>query len=137
MTNARTPARRQTPGHVSVRVRARIDELDNGSRARRLVSSTVLLAALVTSASSLAADIEAGKTKAAICASCHGVAGLSSMDMWPNLAGQKTAYLAKQIKAFRDDVRKDPVMNSVATGLSDADIDNLAAFYNSLPAGGD
>lgn len=98
--------------------------------------TAALLAASFTTTAVLAGDIEAGKTSAAICASCHGPAGVSPMDMWPNLAGQKTAYLAKQIKDFRDGVRKDSVMNSVAIGLSDADIDNLAAYYNSLPADG-
>lgn len=107
---------------------------DNLTTSKMLAA--VLLAASCTTTSVLAGDIEAGKTSAAICSSCHGAAGVSTMDMWPNLAGQKTAYLAKQIKAFRDGVRKDSVMNSISIGLSDADIDNLAAYYNSLPAGG-
>lgn len=105
------------------------------SRTMKMLASSALLAASFAS-SALAGDIEAGKASAAICSSCHGAAGVSTMDMWPNLAGQKTVYLAKQIKAFRDGVRKDSVMNSVAIGLTDADIDNLAAYYNSLPAGG-
>ena len=49
--------------------------------------------------------------------------------LWPNLAGQHAAYLAKQMKAFRSGERKDPVMAPMAAGLSDADIDDLAAFY--------
>jgi cytochrome c553 len=52
--------------------------------------------------------------------------------MWPNLAGQKEGYLALQIKAFRDGTRKNPMMSPMAAGLSDADIDNLAAYYASL-----
>ncbi len=105
------------------------------SRTMKMLTSAALLASSF-STSTLAGDIEAGKASAAICASCHGAAGISTMDMWPNLAGQKTAYLAKQMTAFRDGVRKDSVMNSIAIDLSDADIDNLAAYYNSLPAGG-
>ena len=95
----------------------------------KLIVSSAFLA---LSLSSGAADIEAGKAKAAMCASCHGAAGISAMDIWPSLAGQKTGYLAKQLKAFRDGSRSDPVMNAQAKGLSDADIDNLSAFYNSL-----
>lgn len=79
-----------------------------------------------------AADIKAGKAKAATCAGCHGVAGISMIPTYPNLAGQKAPYTAKQLRAFRDKTRKDPVMGGLAAGLTDADIENLAAFYASL-----
>jgi len=79
-----------------------------------------------------AADAEAGKAKSATCAACHGGDGTSSNDLWPNLKGQKNGYLVKQIKAFRDGGRTDPMMSSMAKGLSDEDIDNLAAYYSGL-----
>jgi len=79
-----------------------------------------------------AGDAAAGKIKAAACAACHGANGISANDIWPNLAGQKEGYLALQIKAFRDGTRKNPMMSPMAAGLSDADIDNLAAYYASL-----
>ena len=47
-----------------------------------------------------------------------------------NLAGQKEAYLAAQIKAFRDGTRQNPMMSPMAQGLSDADIANLAAYLS-------
>ncbi|WP_154223222.1 c-type cytochrome [Marinicella rhabdoformis] len=96
--------------------------------------STLLLALLGTVAApfSQAADIEAGKAKAAICAACHGADGISASPLWPNLAGQKEAYLAKQIRAFKNGERKDPSMAPMVAGLTDADIDNLAAYYASL-----
>ena len=88
---------------------------------------------LVTANVALAGgDAAAGKAKSASCAGCHGAAGMSSNPMWPNLAGQKDAYLVKQMKAFRDGQRNDPMMSPMAKPLSDADIDNLAAFYSSL-----
>jgi cytochrome c553 len=80
----------------------------------------------------LAGDAEAGKAKAASCAGCHGAEGVSSNPMWPNLAGQKEGYLVKQLKAFRDGVRSDPMMTPMAKPLSDADIENLAAYFSSL-----
>ncbi len=79
----------------------------------------------------LAGDAEAGKAKSASCAACHGADGASSNDIWPNLKGQKNGYLVKQIKAFRDGDRSDPMMSPMAAGLSDEDIDNLAAYYSS------
>jgi cytochrome c553 len=89
----------------------------------------LITALLLVSASAMAADIEAGKAKSAICAACHGPAGISMSPMWPNLAGQKEQYLAKQIKAFRDGTRKDPTMAPMVAALTDDDIANLAAYY--------
>ena len=66
------------------------------------------------------------------CAGCHGAAGISNNPLWPNLAGQKDAYLVKQMKAFRDGTRTDPMMSPMAKPLTDADIDNLAAYFSSL-----
>lgn len=92
-----------------------------------LVSSMLIFSAPV-----MAADAAAGKAKAATCIACHGAEGVSVNPMWPNLAGQKDMYLVKQMKAFRDGTRNDPVMAPMAKGLSDADIDNLAAYYAGL-----
>jgi len=95
-----------------------------------LVSSLLLTLGLVNTAS--AADIAAGKTKAASCIGCHGADGISMIPTYPNLAGQKAAYTAKQLKAFRDKTRKDPVMAGISSALTDADIANLSAYYESL-----
>lgn len=89
-------------------------------------------ACLLLTASAHAADAEAGKAKAAACGACHGLNGISPNPIWPNLAGQKEQYLIAQMKAFRDGMRKNPMMSPMATPLSDADIDNLAAYYSSL-----
>ena len=40
-------------------------------------------------------------------------------------------YLTKQMKAFRDGRRKDPVMAPMAMALSDTDIEDLSAYYAS------
>ena len=74
-------------------------------------------------------DPKAGKEKAIICAGCHGDNGISIKPLWPRLAGQHAAYLALQLRAFRDGTRKNAVMEPIAAALSDADIANLAAYY--------
>ena len=79
-----------------------------------------------------AGDALAGKSRSSTCAGCHGVAGISNNPMWPNLAGQQPGYLVKQLKAFRDGSRTDPMMSLMAKPLSDEDIANLAAWYSSL-----
>ena len=77
-------------------------------------------------------DATAGKLKSVSCAGCHGSEGVSSNPMWPSLAGQKEQYLAKQLRDFRDGKRHNPVMSPMARGLTDQDIENLAAYYSSL-----
>jgi cytochrome c553 len=98
----------------------------------KFLTIVALVALSINVPTVMAGDAAAGKSRAAACAACHGANGISANDMWPNLAGQKETYLAKQIKAFRDGDRKDPMMAPMAAGLSDTDIANLAAYYSSL-----
>ena len=76
-----------------------------------------------------AADSEAGKSKSVLCAGCHGVDGNSVNGVWPKLAGQHASYLIKQIREFKDGTREDPVMKGMVAALTDADIENLAAYF--------
>jgi len=94
-----------------------------------------VLAALVLAGSAhiaSAADAAAGKAKTVTCAGCHGAKGISAVPTYPNLAGQKEAYLAKQIKAFKTGTRKDPSMNAMVKALTDKDIANISAYYAGL-----
>ncbi|MEN8206344.1 MAG: cytochrome c [Pseudomonadota bacterium] len=93
----------------------------------------IMLGVFITSGGvAQAGDAAAGKAKSGSCAGCHGAAGISKNPMWPNLAGQQQGYLVKQLKAFREGSRTDPMMTPMAKPLSDEDIANLAAWYNSL-----
>jgi cytochrome c553 len=81
-------------------------------------------------------SVQAGATKAAVCFSCHGPDGNSQNPVWPRLAGQNAVYIAEQLHLFRAGIRKNPVMQPMAAGLSDQDIDNLAVFFAAqTPAG--
>ncbi len=75
---------------------------------------------------------EAGKAQAGLCAACHGPAGVSVNPLWPNLAGQQQAYLAKQIRMYRDGERQEITMQPFVQNLSDQAIEDLAAYYASL-----
>lgn len=96
--------------------------------------SLILLVLVGLAAPAMAQDTAAGKTKAAVCAACHGAEGVSVIPDYPNLAGQKVKYLESSIKAYRDGQRKHAVMSPMAAGLSDADILDLAAYFAALPA---
>lgn len=95
---------------------------------------TLLVSTMSTAlASDPAADsVQAGRTKAASCMACHGIAGVSNNDMWPNLAGQKRGYLIKTMKDYRDGKREDVMMTPMSKGLSDQDIEDIAMYYASL-----
>lgn len=99
---------------------------------RKIITLVMLTVLCALPLASNAGDAAAGKAKSATCAACHGANGISPNDLWPNLAGQKAGYLAAQMKAFRDGQRTNPMMAPMAAALSDADIDDLAAYYSSL-----
>jgi len=81
----------------------------------------------------VAGDAAAGSKKhAASCASCHGAAGISPNDTWPSLAGQNAAYLVRILGAYKSGDQTDVMMSPMAKTLSDADIQNLAAYYAGL-----
>jgi cytochrome c553 len=79
-----------------------------------------------------AAEIDAGRAKAQMCAVCHGPSGVSNAPDAPHLAGQPALYLATQLKAYRNGVRKHEVMAVIAKPLSDDDIAALVAWYSSI-----
>ncbi len=78
-----------------------------------------------------AVDIEAGKQRASTCISCHGPDGVSLNPKYPNLAGQSEEYLMKQLNSFRSGDRTDPIMTPMARSMSDADVENVAAYFAS------
>jgi cytochrome c553 len=79
-----------------------------------------------------ASDLAAGKQKAADCAACHGAQGVSENPEWPNLAGQQRGYLASALQAYKSGARRDSMMADMAKGLSEPDMNALAAYYASL-----
>jgi len=75
------------------------------------------------------AQIARGRAKAAVCAACHGDAGVSETSNWPTLAGQHKDYLVQAMEQYRNGQRNDPVMAGQLINLSEDDIEDLAAFY--------
>jgi len=82
-----------------------------------------------------AADPAKGKEKAdQVCAACHGKDGATPIDpSYPKLAGQHADYLLQALTAYKNDSRKNAIMGAQAKTLSKADMQNLAAYYGSLP----
>lgn len=100
---------------------------------KKLIISLTALASIASfSLVNAAGDAAAGKEKAATCAACHGADGVSTQEIFPNLKGQKAAYLVIALKAYKSGDRKNGIMNGMAAGLSDADIENVAAYFSGL-----
>jgi cytochrome c553 len=83
--------------------------------------------------SSPAGDPRAGRRLAgAQCAACHGNDGIAVLPEAPNLAGQKAGYTTAQLQHYRSGERKHELMTVVSQGLTDAQIADLAAWYEAI-----
>ena len=101
-------------------------------------AATLFVAIAALSLPALAAaprgNAAAGAEKSKTCASCHGPTGNESLDdTYPKLAGQYPEYLAKALHDYKSGARQNAIMAGFAQGLSEQDIDDLAAFYASQP----
>ncbi|MFL6550557.1 MAG: c-type cytochrome [Povalibacter sp.] len=104
---------------------------------REPIALLSLLCGLYLSGPAMAeGSAEAGQTKSTPCVACHGVGGNSANPEWPNLAGQHQQYIVKQLKAFKSGVRQNPLMTPQAQPLSEADMEDLGAYFSSQTATG-
>lgn len=92
---------------------------------------TILLsgAALSSTVQAQEGSVDAGRTKSATCAACHGADGNSITPDWPSLAGQHPAYIVKQLLAFKNGERMNVTMKPFADLLSEQDMLDVAAYF--------
>jgi cytochrome c553 len=64
-----------------------------------------------------------------VCAACHGSDGNSPTPANPNLAGQPADYITLQLMQFKTGIRKSPIMQPMASTLSDSDMQALGAYF--------
>lgn len=76
-----------------------------------------------------AEDRAAGRKVAGMCRTCHGLDGFARIPIAPHIGGEPVEYLTAQLRAFRDGTREHEMMTVVARGLSDAQINDVAAWY--------
>jgi cytochrome c553 len=103
---------------------------------KRALISTVLLASLSFFAHAQGAkpgDPKEGEKKAAMCIGCHGIKGYQAsfpeVHKVPMISGQGGKYIAAALTAYKKGERKHPTMRSIAVSLTDQDIADLSAFY--------
>ncbi|MDX1353559.1 MAG: hypothetical protein R3254_11155 [Thiomicrorhabdus sp.] len=106
------------------------------------MKNTILLSAFV-SASTIAftqpalADaqnpIATGAAMAWQCAPCHGTNGQEFLEAMPPLAGMPVEQFTKAMIAYREGTRPAIIMDRVARGFTDAEIDAMAVWFEKQP----
>jgi len=102
-----------------------------------LLSASILVVASVTALSAYAQEIKgdalAGSKKNALCVGCHGIVGyhigFPEVHRVPKISGQGAKYISAALSAYKKGERKHPSMKTVAASLTEQDIADLAAYY--------
>jgi cytochrome c553 len=96
------------------------------------------LSALTASTAAHAQNAAEGQKKAAMCIGCHGIIGYQAsfpvVYKVPMIAGQNSKYLISSLVAYKKGERRHPSMRAIATSLTDTDMADLAAYYETLGA---
>jgi len=97
----------------------------------------VVIALMAATVSWSKGSAEAGAAVAATCQACHGANGNSSNPEWPNLAGQNTAYLERQLHLLHDGMRTGApgdaaaaLMPPMAAALTEQNIQDVAVYFS-------
>lgn len=77
-------------------------------------------------------DPLAGKTESGFCQGCHGVQGISFVDLIPNLAGQSAPYTAKQLRDFQSGARTHQIMSSLSKSISATEVVDISAYFSGM-----
>jgi cytochrome c553 len=96
------------------------------------LSTIVTLLGLAAASQAVAAD--PGQRLYASCAGCHGTAGATSGGVLPVLAGQPKDALAASLRAFKSGARSATIMQQIAKGYTEEQIEQLAAYLAAQPA---
>jgi cytochrome c553 len=96
------------------------------------VAATLLM--LVAANSQAAGDVERGESLAYDCINCHGMQGEGNFET-PAIAGLDEEYIIERLRGFCTGKLSsmDGIMNTYTEDLSDQDLQDLAAYWASLP----
>lgn len=99
---------------------------------KRLLNITIVSLGLMALASfATAGDVKKGESLSVQCVACHSNDGNSASPMFPKIAGLGEKYLLKQLKDIQTKQRIVPEMTGLLDNKSDADLADLAAFFDS------
>ncbi|MBT8061423.1 MAG: cytochrome c [Xanthomonadales bacterium] len=75
---------------------------------------------------------DAISAKVQVCTGCHGADGLSADPTYPVLAGQHANFISHALRTYRSGARQNAIMGGFSAGLTDDDIEGIAAWYASM-----
>lgn len=107
----------------------------------KTIAITLCASVLVVSTAPVqaAGDPSAGQSKTSMCAGCHGIPGWRTayphVYSVPKLGGQHADYIVAALKAYKNGERNHPSMVSIASSLSEQDMEDIAAYYASPSRG--
>ena len=99
-------------------------------RTRPVLATLVTFASLVAASAAASPEPPSGAT---VCAPCHGESGNSAVPVYPNLAGQQTEYLHKQLADFAKGRRTNEAMTAALAPMPRGDFPALVAYYGAQP----
>jgi len=106
-------------------------------RLMTLAAAMLLPAIAAAQAAAPVGDPQKGAQKVQMCQGCHGIVGWRTaypeVYKVPKIAGQHPAYIVAALKEYKSGSRSHPSMKAIAASLSDADMADIAAYYNQVP----
>ncbi|MEN9544386.1 MAG: hypothetical protein RLZZ598_1219 [Pseudomonadota bacterium] len=98
-----------------------------------MIAGALMASAALAQDKTTGGDAARGHKKAAMCIGCHGIEGYQAsfpeVHKVPMIAGQNAKYLLAALTAYQKGERRHPSMRSIATSLSEQDMADLAAYY--------
>lgn len=98
------------------------------------LAGVVCLMLVGSSLAMAAGDPLAGRSKSEACLGCHGIPSYNNVYPTyrvPKLSGQHADYIVAALKAYRDGQRKHATMSAQTAGMSEQDMADIAAFWQS------
>ncbi len=78
-------------------------------------------------------NLDAAKTKVAMCIGCHGIPGYQAsfpeVHKVPMISGQNAKYIVSALTAYQKGERKHPTMKGIAAPLTEQDMADIGAYY--------
>ncbi len=102
--------------------------------ATRLAAGCVL-ALGASNVMAAAGDAAAGEKLTTVCQACHGTTGMGTLPNYPSIAGQNARYLFRQLQMIQTNARSAPLMAGQLNGMTEQNLQDLAAYYASQTPG--
>lgn len=102
----------------------------------RIRSFAIAVACAAVSFAALAdGDVARGKVESYTCLGCHGVPNYTNVYPTyrvPELSGQHAAYIVQALKEYKAGDRTHKTMHAQASSLTDQQMQDVAAYFESL-----